>query len=338
MFTKKIFALVVTSLLFLGSLIGAATSSGHSIIFVHLGDTIPSYMEIAIKQARLFNDCPILLVANQKALDEIGSALDKYETTTIACESLVKTKEHHTFLTTSKLDKRFRNGFWSYATERFFYLQDLMQQYTLENVVHLENDVMLYVELETIMPTLKKHYPHLGLTLDNDNRCIPGFVYIADSKSMDHLAQHVATAVASGKNDMESLAGYCQKFGLSFANQLPIIMSSYANMNKLRSPCGFVAKNKQNYSLYEEEFTSIFDAAALGQYLGGIDPRNDPKAKPGFINESCVFNPSLLAYTWKKDEKGRAVPYASYKDSEVRINNLHIHSKNLQAFLSVKEV
>ena len=80
-------------------------------------------------------------------------------------------------------------------------------------------------------------------------------------------------------------------------------------------------------------FLSIFDGAAIGQFLGGIDPKNGV-SKPGFINESCLFNPSLIKFTWEVDDCDRRVPYASYGNSISRINNLHIHSKNLQKFTS----
>ena len=82
-------------------------------------------------------------------------------------------------------------------------------------------------------------------------------------------------------------------------------------------------------------FNSLFDAAAFGQYLGGEDPRNGHSA-PGFINESCIFNPSHFTYTWEEDDQGRLVPYAHYKNEKVRINNLHIHSKNLAPFYSLR--
>jgi hypothetical protein len=82
-----------------------------------------------------------------------------------------------------------------------------------------------------------------------------------------------------------------------------------------------------------QEFGSIFDAAAIGQFLGGIDPRNGV-SKPGFINESCLFNPGLMTFVWERDAYGRLVPYAIYGSTKARINNLHIHSKKLEGFFS----
>ena len=94
-----------------------------------------------------------------------------------------------------------------------------------------------------------------------------------------------------------------------------------------------MAADPQIYCQNINFFKSIFDAAAIGQYLGGGDPRNGTHG-PGFINESCIFNPSLLVYEWLEDLEGRKVPFAVYGGEKFRVNNLHIHSKNLWQFTS----
>ena len=80
-----------------------------------------------------------------------------------------------------------------------------------------------------------------------------------------------------------------------------------------------------------EKVNSIFDAAAIGQYLGGVDPRNIPYDTTGFINEGCVFDPSNFKYKWINSE-----PFMVLENGhEVKINNLHIHSKNLKRFINL---
>ena len=334
MFARFLLKCIVSCLLYTGFLVGEIAIEGPSIVFVHIGKSMPPYLETAVKQARLFNSCPIKVVANEEAIQQSQVLLEPYHVTFVACEEMPKTAEHISFLQHSKLDRTFRNGFWSHATERFFYLQDLMEYYQLTDVVHLENDNMVYVDILSIVPIFKDLGIHVGLTMDNDERCIPGFVYIADAPSMSHVATSICGQLLRGVSDMYSLGSYYQKFHEPYVGALPIVMSSYVVRNELvTNDRRRVAKNKFMFCQYETAFGSIFDAAALGQYLGGIDPRNG-LSKPGFINESCVFNPSLLTFSWKIDERGRKVPYASYDHTELPINNLHIHSKNLEAFLS----
>ena len=112
-------------------------------------------------------------------------------------------------------------------------------------------------------------------------------------------------------------------------------MKDYVKDLTLKSASGHTVINKYLYCNHFEKFDSIFDAAAIGQYLGGVDYRlaNETNG-PGFINESCIFNPSLLRYEWHPDKQGRKIPYVIFGKTKCRINNLHIHSKKLEDFYS----
>jgi hypothetical protein len=110
-------------------------------------------------------------------------------------------------------------------------------------------------------------------------------------------------------------------------------MPDYASVYRLESPNHHRTKNPKAYSNHADVFNAIFDAAAIGQFLGGIDPIHKNNA-PGFINESCLFNPSLLKYEWRLDEQGRSVLYALFNERAYRIINLHVHSKRLRDFRS----
>ncbi|MFQ5677492.1 MAG: hypothetical protein ACE5G1_16505, partial [bacterium] len=132
--------------------------------------------------------------------------------------------------------------------------------------------------------------------------------------------------------DMALLGIFKDDYGSDNIDALPIIHENYVSTRPLVSRKGHTVQDKNKYCQNIDLFQSIFDAAALGQYLGGADPANGP-SKPGFINESCVFNPSLLTFEWIYDEQGRRVPYATFENKRYRINNLHIHSKKLEWFL-----
>ncbi len=313
-----------------------AYSQDYSIVFIHIGGEIPPYTETALSQARLFNkNCNIILLANQVALNKFFPKSPNLDLTCISCESLDSTSYHQKFLEKTTLDKVTREGFWLYASERFLYLNDLINQHALENVFHMEYDNMLYVDLSEMLPIFKNKYKGIAATFDNDERCIPGFVYISNPKAMSRLAKCFADHAVQNLNDMQILAIFKKESGAKAIEHLPILTKEYANSNALISPYGHKAKNKNKYYLNIDLFESVFDAAALGQFLGGIDPRNG-ESKPGFINESCVFNPALLNIEWITDDQQREVPYIVYPHAKYRINNLHIHSKNLTAFASTR--
>jgi len=307
-------------------------NTDYSIVFIHIGSQIPGYADTALSQAREFNpECPIILLANKEAIQEFASKSQSRNITYVAVESLSQTKDHKRFIKRSTLDKGFREGFWTYTSERFLYLNDYMNQNKSKNVFHMEYDNMLYADLNALLPIFTGNYKGIAATFDNDQRCIPGFIYFRDRNSMSDLARYFADHVHLGYNDMEMIAHYKVEKGSDYVEHLPIIMTEYATTNALVSPMGHTGKNPLKYCLHYSLFQSIFDAAAIGQFLGGIDPRNGPSV-PGFINESCIFNPSALIYVWEEDANGRRVPYALYGQSKCRINNLHIHSKKLNQF------
>lgn len=305
----------------------------YSIVFVHLGPSLPAYLPDALFQARLFNkNCKIFLLGNEQTLSSYSDN-NNLQITLVPVEGLAKTKAHQEFLKTAVLDRRFRDGFWYYASERFLYLDDFMQQYDMHHVFHLETDTMLYVDLKEMKQIFVENYHGIAAVFDNDDRCIPCFVYFGSKNAAHKLARYFFRYAQQGKNDMEVLAIFKKKHS-ELIDNLPIIMSSYQTKHSLCTPAGRKTNNPDHYSKNSTLFKSVFDGAALGQYLGGIDPRVGLSV-PGFINESCLFNPSHVQYLWKNDELGRKVPFMVFGDEVYRINNLHIHSKNLKEFLSV---
>lgn len=314
-------------LLFLFISVFSSCFADYAIVFVHLGTTLPSHQRYAFDQARLFNPtCPIYLIANASALENFS-----HDTITpIACESLVKSGPHASFLRESKT-----SGFWSYVVERFFYLEEAMSQYRLEHVFHLENDVMLYRNLNDLLPVFQAHYSKMiGGTFDNDDRCIPGFIYIDSLKPLSEFVSFVASRANLGDNDMALLGQFRTQYYKKFIDHLPIIPPTYEKSYSLETYTGKKAKFSPDYSNHFSKFASIFDAAAIGQYLGGQDPIHRD-SHPGFINESCIFNPAYFTFSWEKDSQERFVPFMIFQGEKYQINNLHIHCKNLSAFSSL---
>lgn len=294
-----------------------------SLAFVHLGEELPDYLPIALKQARLFNpDIPIYLIANKCAFQKAHNT--PKTVICICCEDLPQSNAHTMFLKNSQHNNSFRNGFWRKATERLFYVEELMHSHELTNVIHMEYDNMLYVDLHELMPTLKQ-YSELGIIFDNDSRTIPNFIFIAQPSSMTHLATYIALQANRAINDMHIIALYKNNYP-HMVKSLPVIPNSYTNFQKK-------VADPTLYSNNIDSFQSLFDGAAIGQYLGGIDPRNGHSA-PGFINRDAAYDVSHFQFDWQLDEHERNIPYLKYQGEKYRINNLHIHSKKLENFTS----
>ena len=313
----------------------------YSIVFVHLGPDLPLFLNEATLQARLFNLTEdIYLLANQEALNKVDkqeileNMQKKINVKIIPIESLQKSKEHIAFEKKSTHKISSKRGFWRFTTERFFVLDDFMQQYKINDVVHLESDTLLYRNLAEIMPVLSRHYKGIAAVFINDVYCIPCFVYFRDEKAIKNLSKHLAQHASEGENDMVMLSLFRKKNSNHIIDSLPIISEKYINLRGLKSIKGHKANDDKVYCNHIDEFLSIFDGNAIGQFFGGADP-SVSSAGPGVINKNSLFDPAALSYQWKNDEQGRKVPFMFFKGEKYRINNLHIHSKNLKKFLSV---
>jgi len=76
----------------------------------------------------------------------------------------------------------------------------------------------------------------------------------------------------------------------------------------------------------------IFDAAAIGQYIGGVDPRNIPGDTRGFINETCVVKYNDFTIEWTCGDDGIKRPFLCHENNKIPIFNLHIHCKRVSDY------
>ena len=117
------------------------------------------------------------------------------------------------------------------------------------------------------------------------------------------------------KNDMKNMGDFYIN-NRDIINTFPIIDDSI---------------DKCIYNENFNEFKSIFDGAAIGQYIGGVDPRNIKGDTTGFVNETCEIKYDKYTFKWLKKENDY-FPYIYINDKLIPINNLHIHSKRLENF------
>lgn len=213
----------------------------------------------------------------------------------------------------STLDKGFRGGFWFHTSARFFFIHAFMVKYGVKDVIHIENDVLLYYDCdkelaETSLLIDKKLY----IPFDTDERNIASIVYIPDADIFGQILGHYDFA----KNDMYNFSEIRKRTGL--IQNLPIFVRD--DSDPIRS---FVTNGFQKY---------IFDAAAIGQLVGGVDPRNAGGDTRGFVNETCVIKyKDEGEIIWKMID-GLNKPFIKIDTREVPIFNLHIHCKDLASY------
>jgi len=211
----------------------------------------------------------------------------------------------------SKLNRQFRNGFWHLASARFFLLYSYLNTFKVNRCLHIENDVMVYAKADNVRWNPTK----MSGAYDGSGRMIPSVVWIPTPDTL----RSVLESYELSNNDMAN-------FGKADLERLPLFPDNWT----IGSP-PFEKRTEEiteNYPIYD----CLFDAAAMGQYLGGLDPVVFGYIPPKtYISPDCIIPYQHYEFVWKN-----GCPFLKVAGRLFPIFNLHIHSKNLSVFKTVK--
>ena len=153
----------------------------------------------------------------------------------------------------------------------------------------------------------------LSVPFDCKNRAIPSIIYIPDSNTLKPIIDNYNFSV----DDMYNIG----KFSEVHIERLPIYINNFQD-ERYQITCNF------------DKYNLIFDAAAIGQYLGGVDERNISGDTRGFCNETCLIKFIDHDFYWIKKEDNLYRPFIKIDEKLIQIFNLHIHSKKLVNFMA----
>jgi len=292
------------------------------IVLTHIGPApLPSYIDVTIRQIRRFNrDVLITFITNEcnfKTISNIDLGINLVD------EELVRSWKVPVLL---KLIKRKEDDFWGATMSRILYIEEYMRALGKRNVIHFENDVLLYSDINDHRDALSNFY-NLAITKGGYNQIMTGFFYIRTYRSLEHMTDFWIDVLAN--NSTKRLK---RVYGIGMMNEMTLLYiysRSFAEEHMDYFP--ILPKGEHSYNI--ELFNSLFDPASYGQYVGGTDS----KKVPGFLDDrhyigrEMIKNPSMYDVIWK-DEGGK-VPYLKYAGGTMKINNLHIHSKRLSEFV-----
>jgi hypothetical protein len=293
------------------------------IVFIHLGSTHPPYWKETVQQARQWNPiAPIICIA------ETAGCFDASEQWVLLSE-IPPTENYTRFKKTSKLDTNFRDGFWRYTTERLFVLESWLQWTSTQEFFHAENDNPIYFTVEDYKEEFRTHSPGLLAPIHGQGRDCDSFricLSVFYGNSLEAL-QTLTFTLASAPSQIDEMER-CGEFWLMNEDICGYLPSAH--------PKTIFRRDEYIAGLVRPGFTHLFDAMLYGQYLGGVDPRNDVETGgPGYVNQDGEFAADQFVYAWKVDEMGRRYPVLLDSDGRPwRLANLHIHSKRVADFRS----
>jgi len=273
-----------------------------AIVFVHLGKNPSPTLISSAKYARITNPNARVLLLTDRIKD-----WKAFPGEVIAIKDSQNRNTRHIVKGASYLEK-IAGGYWVNTYERIFVLSQLEEILDLETlIVHIESDVLIQDEkiLQNALSGIE--LKGIGVPRMNENQGIASILISPNfgelNKALSLLKKLAIKYPEKCSTDM-NLLGLALNLGI--ISELP----TWKSQNSIPDGLG-------NYFLFE--------GAAVGQYLFGLDPIHTKNIRvSGF--ENPTFPVKLSNLKWATQENA---VYAYEGQQKYWFTNLHIHSKEV---------
>jgi hypothetical protein len=288
---------------------------------------LPTYTLESIHQLRLFYNGPVYFILNDYDNLIVNILKNTYNVTIIRYDDVyheefnkIITISYNKFCIVKGLKER--EKLFIYAFERFFVLYNFMVKYAISNIFFLELDNLIYDDPTKWLKEFSKQ--EMAFMFDNFDRGASGVCFIKDAKFLNNFLDHcIEFILYSDKFKSEMMALY--SFWEKNKNSIQLLPIHWPDSNM---PI-------QTFEAYQNYENSIFDAAAIGIYLGGLDLIHSGGVLTKYQKSQWSYiDYTKYQYKWEKDACDRNIPYILNGNKWLQINNLHIHSKDLASNLS----
>ena len=314
-----------------------------SIVLSFIG-VLPSYIVENIRQSRSFFDGKIYLITDDLNSPFIETILPY--NIEIVDYKLVKDAEfdivywHNTHKFEFLPQLKDRAFLFMRAFERIFLLRNIMSLKNIQNTFFMELDNLIYDDPRNWLSEFCKH--DLCYMYDADTRCSSGVIFSKNADIMYNFLKSLLRSINTSIRDpdeMTALFQYLESNPQENVFILPTFWSGESKSQLIKNtemPPPFTSdKIEYSYMNYNKFGDSIFDSAGIGVFLFGNDNvHTNDSITTGQKNKWSAVDYTNLKFEWKTDDKNRRIPYVWNGESWTRINNLHIHSKNLKFAMS----
>jgi|GEM_PF-1788876 len=285
--------------------------------FIYLGRALPYYGPAALALARRFSGVNISLIG--PAAMEASARRERIEF--VALEEFYDSNSFSEARARLSQSVAFRDGFWVKTLERFFVLEQFMAQGAFKAVLHAELDQLLF-RVDVLAAALESDSRRgVFVPFHNSNAAVASVFYCNSLESLSALNEY-SRVMPSFPHEMAMLAQWSVS-GRQDAFALPTIATAM-QAGEMRLPV---------LGPTESELGGVVDAAQLGQWVAGIEPRNVPLPKshrnkfvdpPGAM---LLSKRQLESLTFGFEEPTGFLYCTTDAGETHRIFNLHLHSK-----------
>jgi hypothetical protein len=236
--------------------------------------------------------------------------------------------------TTSKMSTDFRDGFWLRVLSRHFLISQLANRVADQDWLHFENDCLSFITPQ-ILTEIRATNVGVAVPFESRARAIPVVVHVKSASVFNQLTKELLVA-----SNQEPLLLDMDIWAVAAANNpslftpLPTILDKtwvvrpspeLPREQKELVPADWQWKEAKNFSV-------IFDAAALGQFVAGCDPHNQHFLRaPGHVHQTAWLD--VQALNWRLSLGYHdALPKLEIQTANspwVGVANLHMHNKKI---------
>jgi hypothetical protein len=286
------------------------------IVFVHFGSKFPKHLILNLRRTcDLFpNDLVVLITDVQENLEISKKNFRKsYFTMDVDYHLLNKNLNH---------PKDFRNNFWFTSLARIYALCDYVVSNNV-SILHIESDVLVAGDLPVNRFSICDR--PIAFTVVGERSGVASVMWIENAQAAIHLKEYAEKSSQRDPmtTDMKILGQYQEDFP-----QMVRALASFPteNVGSYRPLSLQIAKD---FEYTENLFEGFFDAADVGQYLLGDDPRNHRGVK--LVRKqlgTSYLRPREVEYVYSHSRSF----LNTASGTRTRFYSLHIHSKDPSVF------
>ena len=303
-------------------------SISNEIHFVFLGSKLPSYAKASIQLAASTSGVNLYLIGNRSILKSVRHLPVNFT----AIEDFYDSQEFNSAKRRITADHKYRNGIWLKSLERFFVIYQYMLTFHKYSILHAELDQLIF-SAERFSELLENtKLKGLFFPFHSASSVVASLVYINDVLALKSLIDF-SQGDFKYANEMVLIAEWArQNPDLIF--QLP----TTATLLQARTD-SFVPNVKL---LTASELGGVVDAAQLGQWIAGIDPKHlklSVRPLTLFVDSPTEFllsRKQLETLRFVQSEIGAVNVLSESGLINIPLYNLHIHSKIHPALVNGK--
>lgn len=296
----------------------------NEVVFVYLGARLPAYAEASLELVRRNSGLEVCLIAEDQAIKPLRNRQINF----VSTQDFYDVSEFEQVRSAVEYPHHFRDGFWLKTLERLFVLEQFWRAHPRGDIFHAELDQLLF-RCDRLLDRLRSRgRPAVYLPFHTSEVAVASVLYCNSQAGLGSLIDFARSTVGL-TSEMALLARW--------AGQNPTLVSALPTLSDFVLPGRREFTN--NFVLPPPELEGIVDAAQLGQWVGGVDPRNVAIAEKPCSKFVDPLHPQILPETVLRDMRlslsgeSRELSFRVGGGELRPLYNLHLHSKIHQHLL-----